>query len=173
MISKEKWMILTSLQKLPNNVGDWGKIIIATGFKWLPKVQKIAQSGHTDLRWWPLGLLGATDNKIDVKMIYEDFSVKRLFFRLAVCSCATKPRIKEFHLWYVPAWKWLYLDLVLNPRPWNYVLTSGLTNQRSPSSFENFLKTVFTEINFQVVNIVRAREIKFVPYKQQLSWIFK
>ena len=57
----------------------------------------------------------------------------------------------------------------LNPRPWNYVLTSGLTNQRSPSSFENFLKTVFTEINFQVVNIVRAREIKFVPYKQQLS----
>ena len=33
-------MILTSLQKLPNNVGDLGKIIIATGFEWLPKVQK-------------------------------------------------------------------------------------------------------------------------------------
>ena len=31
-------MILTSLQKLPNNVGDLGKIIIATGFEWLPKV---------------------------------------------------------------------------------------------------------------------------------------
>ena len=26
---------------------DLGKIIIATGFDWLPKVQKIAQSGHT------------------------------------------------------------------------------------------------------------------------------
>ena len=40
-------MILTPLQKLPNNVGDLGKIIVATGFEWLPKVQKIAQSGHT------------------------------------------------------------------------------------------------------------------------------
>ena len=40
-------MILTSLQKLPNNVGNLGKIIVATGFEWLPKVQKIAQSGHT------------------------------------------------------------------------------------------------------------------------------
>ena len=39
-------MILTSLQKLPCNVG---KIIVATGFEWLPKVQKIAQSGHTGL----------------------------------------------------------------------------------------------------------------------------
>ena len=35
-------MILT-----PYNVGNLGKIIVATGFEWLPKVQKIAQSGHT------------------------------------------------------------------------------------------------------------------------------
>ena len=41
-------MILIPLQKLPNNVGDLGKIIVATGFEWLSKVQKIAQSGHTD-----------------------------------------------------------------------------------------------------------------------------
>ena len=40
-------MILTPLQKLPNNVVDLGKIIVATSFEWLPKVQKIAQSGHT------------------------------------------------------------------------------------------------------------------------------
>ena len=40
-------MILTPLQKLPNNVGDSGKIIVPTCFEWLPKVQKIAQSGHT------------------------------------------------------------------------------------------------------------------------------
>ena len=33
--------------KLPNNVGDLTKILVATGFEWLPKVQKIAQSGHT------------------------------------------------------------------------------------------------------------------------------
>ena len=47
MNSLEKWMILTPLQKLPNNVGDLGKIIVATSFEWLPKVQKIAKSGHT------------------------------------------------------------------------------------------------------------------------------
>ena len=41
-------MILTPFQKLPNNVGNLGKIIVATGFEWLPKVQKIAQSGHSD-----------------------------------------------------------------------------------------------------------------------------
>ena len=46
MISLEKWMILTTWHKLPN-VGDLGKLITATRFEWLPKVQKIAQSGHT------------------------------------------------------------------------------------------------------------------------------
>ena len=30
-----KWMILTLLQKLPNNVGDLGKIIVTTAFQWL------------------------------------------------------------------------------------------------------------------------------------------
>ena len=40
-------MILTPLEKMPNNVGNLGKIIVATGFEWLPKVQKIAQSGLT------------------------------------------------------------------------------------------------------------------------------
>ena len=40
-------MILTPFQKLPNNVGDLGKLIIAKGFELLPKVQKIAKSGHT------------------------------------------------------------------------------------------------------------------------------
>ena len=40
-------MILTPLQKLPKNEGNLGKIMFATGFEWLLKVQKIAQSGHT------------------------------------------------------------------------------------------------------------------------------
>ena len=43
----EKFKILTPLQKLPKNVGDLGKLIVAKGFKKLPKVQKIATSGHT------------------------------------------------------------------------------------------------------------------------------
>ena len=51
MVSLEKWMILTPLQKLPKNVGDFGKLIVATGFEKLPKVQKIAQSGHTNCKW--------------------------------------------------------------------------------------------------------------------------
>ena len=38
--------------KLPKNVGDLGKIIAAKGFKNLPKVQKIAQSGHTGYDEW-------------------------------------------------------------------------------------------------------------------------
>ena len=55
MISLEKWMILTSLQKLPKNEEDWGKLIVAKGCKKLPKVQNIAQFGHTgadyEQRW--------------------------------------------------------------------------------------------------------------------------
>ena len=47
MISLEKRIILTPLQKLPKNVRDLGKLIVAKGFKKLPKVQKFAQSGHT------------------------------------------------------------------------------------------------------------------------------
>ena len=31
---------------------DLGKLIVATGFEKLPKIQYIAQSGHTD-RFWP------------------------------------------------------------------------------------------------------------------------
>ena len=32
---------------MPKNVRDLGNLIVAKGFKKLPKVQKIAQSGHT------------------------------------------------------------------------------------------------------------------------------
>ena len=46
MISLEKLKILTPLQNLPKNVGDLGQLIVAKGFKKLPKVQKIAKSGH-------------------------------------------------------------------------------------------------------------------------------
>ena len=39
MISLEKLQVLTPLQKLPKNVGDLGKSIIATGFEKLPKIR--------------------------------------------------------------------------------------------------------------------------------------
>ena len=47
MISLEKLNIFTYLQKLPKNVGDLRKLIVAKGFEKLPKMQKITQSGHT------------------------------------------------------------------------------------------------------------------------------
>ena len=43
-------MILTPLQKLTKNEEDLGKFIVAKGLKKLPKVKKIAQSGHTACR---------------------------------------------------------------------------------------------------------------------------
>ena len=39
MILLEKIKILTTLQKLPENVGDLGKLIVAKGFELMPKVQ--------------------------------------------------------------------------------------------------------------------------------------
>ena len=39
MISLTKLKILTPLQKLPKNVRDFGKLIVAKGFEKLPKVQ--------------------------------------------------------------------------------------------------------------------------------------
>ena len=38
---------MTPLQKLPKNVGDLGKFIVAKGFEKLPEVQEITKSGHT------------------------------------------------------------------------------------------------------------------------------
>ena len=38
-MSIKKLKILTPLQKLPKNVGDLGKLIVAKGFEKLPKVQ--------------------------------------------------------------------------------------------------------------------------------------
>ena len=49
MIFLEKLNILTPLQKLPKNVGDLGKLIVAKGFEKLAKVQQITQSSHTEL----------------------------------------------------------------------------------------------------------------------------
>ena len=39
MISLEKFKILTPLQKVPKNVEDLVKLLVATGFEKLPKVQ--------------------------------------------------------------------------------------------------------------------------------------
>ena len=39
MISLAKWKNSTAFQKLPKNLGDLGKIIVAASFEKLPKMQ--------------------------------------------------------------------------------------------------------------------------------------
>ena len=39
MILLKRWKISDTLQKLPKNVGDLGKLIVVKGFKKMPKVQ--------------------------------------------------------------------------------------------------------------------------------------
>ena len=89
MISLEKLRILTPLRKLLKNVRDLGKLIVAKGLKKLPKVQKIAQSGHTayntSLR--PLQRVlrfRKRQAKSKEKIIYDEFS--------SVCSRRTQRR---------------------------------------------------------------------------------
>ena len=57
MILLQKWKILTPLQQLPKDVGDLGKLIVAKALKICPKLQKIAQSGHTDCRYRKLAYI--------------------------------------------------------------------------------------------------------------------
>ena len=40
MISQEKWIILTPLQKLPKNVEDLGKLLLPMALKSFPKFKK-------------------------------------------------------------------------------------------------------------------------------------
>ena len=58
--------------KLPNNVGYLGKIIIAISFEWLPKVQKIAQSGHTDHSYTSLKYVYDIGSNLHLMVSVED-----------------------------------------------------------------------------------------------------
>ena len=69
-------MILTPLLKLPKNGEDWCKLIFAKGFKKLPKIQNIAQSGHTGA-YHPTYSSGFTS-----KDQYLDFN-----WLILLCSC--------------------------------------------------------------------------------------
>ena len=101
MIPQQIWKILTTLQKLPKNVGDLGKLIVAKGIKKLPKVQKIAQSGHTaqyyqfihypghgkSYHWWFSVLAFESNNyKYLVPLYFYQWSIPGLFFFTFVFS---------------------------------------------------------------------------------------
>ena len=65
------------LHKLPKNVRDLGKLIVAKGIKRLPKVQKIAKSGHTGSDSIVLYIICAEwfhyPNPNDVPLPYKSF----------------------------------------------------------------------------------------------------
>ena len=52
------------------NVGDLGKIIVDTSFEWLPKVQKIAKSGHTVSVFHDLYEPNVSARKIVIKITF-------------------------------------------------------------------------------------------------------
>ena len=94
MISPEKLQILTPLQKLPKNVEDLVKLFVAKGFKKLPKVQKIVQSGHTGhIR----GLLLSMSLTKNVKFLSFDFFFTTKRFSYQVTS--EQLPIHEINLW--------------------------------------------------------------------------
>ena len=43
---------------------DLGKIIVATGFEWFPKLQKIAQSGHNEATVSTTGTVPSATSKM-------------------------------------------------------------------------------------------------------------
>ena len=53
---------LAPLQKVPKNVGDLGKLIVANGFKKLPKVQNIAKKLATSIKATRVKGSGHCDN---------------------------------------------------------------------------------------------------------------
>ena len=73
---------MTSLRKLPKNMGNLVKTIAATVFKKLPKVQQIAQSGHMVLLN-PLTLckIPPTRNPIQTKTKFELFKMEQNTFK--------------------------------------------------------------------------------------------
>ena len=81
IISLEKLKNLAHTQKLPKTVGGLGKLIVAKGFKKLPKVQKIAKSGHTAHNTLLLGF-GVYDSvKTSQKAIFPKTAWKALSFK--------------------------------------------------------------------------------------------
>ena len=79
-------MILTPLQKLPNYVGILAKIIVATSFQWLPKVQKIVQSGHTVSRLTQRCPINQFSSSQKMKKKGQKI-IKRKYFPFCYCCC--------------------------------------------------------------------------------------
>ena len=86
MISLEKWLILTPLQKLLKNVGDLGKLIDAKGFKKLP------QSGHTGLSEWKV----RNCFRIELEIIYLNLG-SFWSLQLQLCFGVLQTTVKQLY----------------------------------------------------------------------------
>ena len=110
--SLEKWRILTPLQKLPKNVDDLVKIIVATGFELLPKMQKIAK---------PVTLfmtLAPEQNYFGCGLISVHLGIMggKVLANLVNCSC----NIKSSLFWLIvnTAWKFNRLQHNSTRKSW-------------------------------------------------------
>ena len=101
-------MILSPLPKLPNNMGDLGKTIVATGFEKLPKVLKIASSGNTGWNTYQIRYLTVGEACNECKMNGSKLRIRYftadmfLFFNFVIfCSKMTFNITRLIH----PSWQ--------------------------------------------------------------------
>ena len=71
---------------MPKNGEDWCKLIVAKGFKKLPKVQNIAQSGHTARELNRTSTNADFAQKLSPQLIFFKRAIPGLFFLIFVFS---------------------------------------------------------------------------------------
>ena len=75
-------MILTPLQKLPNNVGDLDTIIVAASFEWCPKFKKspilVTLNSHLNLLFWAVHVKSNAFYEYSDDIGFRDEEITRL-----------------------------------------------------------------------------------------------
>ena len=86
-----------SLQKLTKNGEDWGKLIVAKAFKKLPKVQNIAQSGHTGYNYVKFLIVQKSSHKVHRKVLFWQINnTKVVLSRSRSLSRSVKMPVSNF-----------------------------------------------------------------------------
>ena len=97
-------MILTPLQKLTKYGEDQGKLIVTKGFTKLPKVQNIAQSGHTEAsaHTGPFGFTQFASLFHQILSIFACLERDSLLSKTHQCECCLKNIGFQFDSEYLP-----------------------------------------------------------------------
>ena len=106
MISLEKWMILTPLQKLPNNVRELGKIIVVTSFEWLSKVQKNRQI-------WSHCWGSTTVSTVDYSIWYGTIGAWFSLFKLLILKMVHAQPLFNLFLFFQTEFQFLMCKILL------------------------------------------------------------